>query len=63
MKGLIIAAVFATGFGLGMLYANRHLEEKCNEIVEKEFESFREFRRNFEKKYRERESEKEDNQC
>lgn len=49
MKGLALLVTFAAGFGLGMLVENRRLEDRCNEIVEKEFESFRRFRKDIEK--------------
>lgn len=53
MKGLAILAIFAAGFGLGVLFENHRLEDRCNEIVEKEFESFRRFRKEVEAKKKE----------
>lgn len=44
---IIITGVvtFAAGFGAGVAFANYRLEDKCNEIIEKEMESFRNFRK------------------
>lgn len=57
MKGLAIFAIFAAGFGLGVLFENRRLEDRCNEIVEKEFESFRRFRKEVEARKKEAQEE------
>ena len=57
MKGLALILAFAAGFGLGVLVENRRLEDRCNEIVEKEFESFRRFRKDIEKSKKKKDEE------
>ena len=49
-KVLNAALIFAFGFVAGKAYASRDMERRCNEIVEKEFASFKAYREATEKR-------------
>ena len=62
MKMMNAILIFAAGFALGITYGRKDLDRRCNEIVEKEFASFKAFREEQAKKEEARSEEPEEEQ-
>ena len=57
MKFFNAIMIFAAGFAVGTAIARKDIDRKCNEIVEKEFEAFKEFRKEKEEKAKQKDEE------